>query len=150
MNGSGHVAYKTEHTTYQIPHVTHKFAHNINESKHMTYTIAHIVDGFGHSANIFGCNMNINIWHIEFTFSHGMVLQIGTPYYTDQPTLTHSEWDSSNCPNLESGPRVRKSEKIAPISTSFIHVIIEKISKKIAPLSNLTQLPHLRLAGLYQ
>ena len=43
---------------YQIPLVTHKFAHNSNESRHMTYTIAHIVDGFGHSTNIFGCNMN--------------------------------------------------------------------------------------------
>ena len=58
MNGSGHVAYKTEHTPYQVPHVTHKFAHNINKSKHMTYTIAHIVDGFGDRANIFGCNMD--------------------------------------------------------------------------------------------
>ena len=38
INGSGHVAYKTEHTTfayksehttYHILHVTHKFAHNI-------------------------------------------------------------------------------------------------------------------------
>ena len=54
INGSGPVAYKTEHTTYQIPHVTH----NINESKHTTYTIAHIVDRFGHIANIFGCSMN--------------------------------------------------------------------------------------------
>ena len=37
----------TLHKTYQIPHVTHKFAHTIRESKHMTYTIAHIVYGFG-------------------------------------------------------------------------------------------------------
>ena len=29
INGSGNVAYKSEHTTYQIPHVTHKFAHYI-------------------------------------------------------------------------------------------------------------------------
>ena len=58
INGSGHVAYKTEQATYQIPHVTHEYAHNINESKHMTYTIADILDRFRHSANIFGCNMN--------------------------------------------------------------------------------------------
>ena len=51
---------KLRHTKYQIPHVTHKFAHNINEIKHITYrpTIAHIVDGFGQSPNIPGCNMN--------------------------------------------------------------------------------------------
>ena len=53
-----HVAYKTEHATYQIPHVTCKFAHFINEIKHMTCKFAHIVDGFGHGANTFGCNMN--------------------------------------------------------------------------------------------
>ena len=57
-NGSGRIAYKTEHDTYKILHVTHKFAHNINKIKHMTYNIAHIVDGSGHGANIFGCNMN--------------------------------------------------------------------------------------------
>ena len=53
INGSGHVAYKTEHITYQIPHFTHNFAHhNNNKSKHMTYnTIAHIVDGIVQSAN---------------------------------------------------------------------------------------------------
>ena len=54
------IAYKTEHTKHQIPHVTHEFVpvHEINESKHMTYTFAHIVDGFGHRANTFGCNLN--------------------------------------------------------------------------------------------
>ena len=42
-------------------------------------------------------------------------------------------------PNLKSGFRVRKSEKIAPILTSFTH-------KKIAPFLNITQLllSHLR------
>ena len=35
INGSGHIAYETEHTTYQVPQVTHKFAHNFDESKHM-------------------------------------------------------------------------------------------------------------------
>ena len=53
-----HVAYKTEHMTYQIPHVIRKFAHSINEIKHMTCKCAHIVDGFGRGANTFGCNMN--------------------------------------------------------------------------------------------
>ena len=52
MNGSGHVAYQTKYTTYQIPHVTHKVAND------MTCEIAHSVDGFGHGPNIFGCNMN--------------------------------------------------------------------------------------------
>ena len=28
MHGSGHIAYKTEHSTYQVPHVTHIIAHN--------------------------------------------------------------------------------------------------------------------------
>ena len=27
INGLGHVANKTEHTTYQITHITHRFAH---------------------------------------------------------------------------------------------------------------------------
>ena len=58
MNGSGHAAYKTEHTTNQITHVTHKFAHNSDEIKHMTCKFAYIVDGFGRGAKIFGCNMN--------------------------------------------------------------------------------------------
>ena len=51
-------------------------------------------------------------------------------------------------PHPISSFRVRKSEKIAPILTSFIYVIIEQNFEKIAPFLNLTQLPHLRLAGL--
>ena len=41
MNGSGHVAYKSEHSTNQITHVTHKFAPNIDEIKHMTCRITY-------------------------------------------------------------------------------------------------------------
>ena len=40
--------------------------------------------------------------------------------------------------HLKSGFRVWKSEKIAQILASFIHVIIEQNFEKIAPLSNLT------------
>ena len=47
----GHIKLNIQHIKYRM---SHKFAHNINESNHMTYTIAHIADGFGHSANIFG------------------------------------------------------------------------------------------------
>ena len=61
INGSGHVAYKTKHTTYQIPYVTHKYALNMNKIKHMISMkgislmmcqIAHTVDGFEHGRKI--------------------------------------------------------------------------------------------------
>ena len=44
----------------------------------MICKFAHIVDGFGHGANISGCNMNIDIHvsHKEFTFAHGILLQM--------------------------------------------------------------------------
>ena len=54
-------------------------------------------------------------------------------------------------PHPQSDFRLRKSEKIAPISNSFIYVIIDwTIFFQTLPhsFSNLTQLPHLRLAGL--
>ena len=48
-------------------------------------------------------------------------------------------------PHLKSGLRVRKIEKIL---TSFIYVVVEQNCERIVPFLNLTQLPHLRLAGL--
>ena len=82
INESGHFAYTIEHTTYQIPHVTHKFAHSINESKHKTYTIGYIVNRFGHSAKIFGCNMNyyqhMTYWNHFCPWNN---FTDGTPYY---------------------------------------------------------------------
>ena len=82
INGSGHVAYKTEHTTYKIPPVTHKFAHNTNENMHMTYTIAHTSDRFGHNANILECS-NYEYRHmtcrIHFCPQHNF--KNGTPHY---------------------------------------------------------------------
>ena len=53
-------------------------------------------------------------------------------------------------PHPKSGFRVRKSEKVALVSTSFIHVIIEQFFPKLShPFSYLTfnQFLHLRLAG---
>ena len=37
INGSGHIAYKTERSTFQIPYVTHRFTYNISEIQHMTF-----------------------------------------------------------------------------------------------------------------
>ena len=80
---------------------------------------------------------------------------LGTHGQTCQLSLIQSENQAIapsilfySLPHLKSGFRVRKSEKIIPISTSFIYVIIEQNLEQIVPFSNLTQLPHLRLAGL--
>ena len=38
INGSGHIAYKTERSTFQIPNVTQRFTDNINEiQRNMTF-----------------------------------------------------------------------------------------------------------------
>ena len=64
INWSGHVADKTEQTTYQIPDVTHKFAHKTCEIKHMVCAITHIVDGLGMAQTFLDTTwMTIEIWH---------------------------------------------------------------------------------------
>ena len=76
-----HIKLDIQHI-HQIPHVTHKFAHNINESKYNDIYIAHIVDGSGHRANIFGCNLN-EYRHMTFRihFCPWNNFTDGTPYH---------------------------------------------------------------------
>ena len=131
MIGSGRVAYKTEHTTYKILHVTNKFAHNNNEIKHMTYKVAHIVDGFWHGANILGCNMNEyrDIWHKEFTSVYGIILPMA--FHTIVSMYVVTKFESGAAFSLIWEWRIHLSEWVYIVYKFWCCIILDCVSRWI-------------------
>ena len=87
---------------------------------------------------------------IQVTWPPGH-MTIAAIFETDLSTVTHSEWDSSNCPTQKWSKEWEMSEILPQLQRAYIcyhWVKIAPVGTKFAPISDLTQLPHLRLAGL--